>query len=179
MKEVWRDIAGYEGLYQVSNIGRVKSLDRYVFNERINKLKFQNGRMLVLSIGYKKKDFYLKVSLSKDNRQVSTYVHRLVAEAFIPNSLNCTQVNHIDGDKRNNAVENLEWVTPQENKIHAVYTGLDVPNYGLKPVICINNGKVYPSVSEAARNLKVRDSTISKVCKGKQKKTKGLRFEYV
>ena len=109
MKEEWRPIKGYEGLYKVSNMGRVKSL--YYGKERI--LKTRNGLH-----GYK------HVILSKQATKKTSRVHRLVAEAFIPNPMNLPVVNHLDGNKHNNCVFNLEWCTVKENTNHAIKTGL-------------------------------------------------------
>jgi hypothetical protein len=106
--EVWRDIQGYEGLYQVSSHGRVKSLKR-------------GGRLVVLTIS---KFGYQCISLYKKYHRLPVKVHRLVAEAFIPNTENKSQVNHKDGNKTNNHYSNLEWVTPSENISHAYKNGL-------------------------------------------------------
>lgn len=114
--EVFQDVKGFEGLYSVSSHGYVsngrKSLKTYVINSGYQCLK-----------------------LVKGNTRKSVLLHRLIAEAFIPNPLNKPEVNHIDGNKSNNAVSNLEWVTPSENKLHALRTGLKVynnPTRGLK-----------------------------------------------
>ena len=120
--EVWKDIEGYEGLYQVSTCGNIKSLPKvrrngtgtYIQKERL--LKPSNT-----STGYK------KVELCKDGKRKGFKVHRLVAIAFIPNPDNKPEVNHIDGNKINNNIDNLEWVTSSENSIHAYETGLN-PN---------------------------------------------------
>lgn len=109
MKEEWRDIKGYEGLYQVSNLGRVKSF------------KGRKERLFTL---YLRKDGYYEVGLRKDKTRKFKLVHRLVAEAFIPNSDDKPQVNHINGLKTDNHLNNLEWCTAKENTNHAIDTGL-------------------------------------------------------
>lgn len=106
-EEIWRVIFVD---YLVSNLGRVKSL--------------KNGKEKILS-PFKASNGYLRVSLSIDGKQKNFAVHRLVAMAFIPNPKNKSQVNHIDGDKLNNCVENLEWVSSKENMRHAFRTGLN------------------------------------------------------
>lgn len=107
--EIWRDVVGYEGLYQVSNLGRVRSFHK----NKVKILKFA-----ISPFGY------LRVILSKDFQKKNRNIHILVAQAFIPNPEGKTQVNHIDGNKENNHVSNLEWVTPSENINHAFEKGL-------------------------------------------------------
>ena len=110
MEEIWKDIKGYEGLYQVSNLGRIKSFPRIgtqTKKERIKKfVKSFNG--------------YYRVSLWKNGKSQVVSVHRLVVKAFINNMNDNLQVNHIDGNKENNAIYNLELVTPKENIKHAL-----------------------------------------------------------
>ena len=108
MQEIWKDIVGYEGLYQVSNLGRVKSLG----NTKARKEKI----LLGVSIS----DNYLQIGLNKNGERKRYVIHRLVAEAFIPNPLNKPQVNHINGNKKDNSVENLEWCTQCENIRHSI-----------------------------------------------------------
>ena len=111
-EEVWKPISGFEGLYEVSNFGRVRRIDCDPYRY----LKFgYAGR------GYSQVHLYGLLGKKRD-----AYVHRLVAEAFLENPRNCEQVNHIDGNKKNNHVSNLEWCTNQENQIHAIKLGLRV-----------------------------------------------------
>lgn len=122
--EIWRPIGGYEGLYEVSNLGRVKSLSRTVtYTNTLGKTIHNKVPATIRAYGTNPNG-YLHVPLSKSGKLSNTRLHRLVAEAFIENPGNLPQVNHIDGDKRNNTASNLEWVTHQENIAHANRTGL-------------------------------------------------------
>lgn len=112
--EEWRDIRGYEGLYQVSDRGRVRSLDRMTRNHRCGTERLVIGRIM---IPHDNGNGYLTVSLSKQCKAKRKYIHRLVAEAFIPNPNHKSQVNHLDYNKTNNRCDNLEWCTAQENTL--------------------------------------------------------------
>ena len=114
MKELFRDVAGYEGLYQVSNFGVIRSLGMWA-NSKNGSKRFVKGRVLKPS---KDTDGYLHVALYKDCNVKWCTVHRLVAQAFIPNPENLPQINHIDENKQNNCVENLEWCSYAYNINH-------------------------------------------------------------
>lgn len=133
MIEEWKDIKGYEGYYQVSNTGKVKSLDRKVKHPKGGD-KIVRGK----SCGERyNRVGYPEVVLFKEGEKKYQLIHRLVALTFVPNEENKPEVNHIDGNKINNNAENLEWCTSSENQQHAYRTGLQVgkkgpdhPNYG-------------------------------------------------
>jgi hypothetical protein len=119
--DVWKDVIGYEGLYQVSNLGNVRSLDREIApNNRVP--YWRKGKICKQS---KSNLGYMTVGFTVNNVKVSKYVHRLVAEAFIDNINDYPQVNHIDCDKTNNRVDNLEWCTNSQNHTHASKNGLN------------------------------------------------------
>lgn len=118
--EYWADIEGYEGIYQVSNLGNVKSFSRVVPRKN-GKKRVIKGRELTPTL-HKKGYYYVR--LGAKGNQKHFYIHRLVATAFIPNPHNKPQVNHINGNKADNNVRNLEWMTAQENITHAFNEGL-------------------------------------------------------
>ena len=128
-EEIWRDVVGYEGLYKVSDMGRVKNVPRT--------FKMKDGRNNTIKkevlMKFKvDKDGYFKLGLRKEGKQRHFFVHRLVAQAFVNNPNFKPQVNHIDGIKNNNSVSNLEWVTHQENRTHAAENGLVPDQWGRK-----------------------------------------------
>jgi hypothetical protein len=178
-KEIWADIAGYEGLYQVSNLGRVR----------------RDGRIKTQS---EDRGGYLTVWLSKHSKMKCAKVHRLVAGAFIENPEEKRTVNHIDGDKKNNRIENLEWATHSENIIHANKMGLRVVteaqrraasitgkrtcalNRKKKSVFCVKDGirVKFESAHDGARFVSGSPSPIIACCKGRKKTYKGYEWRY-
>ena len=155
MTEVWKDISGFEGRYQVSDAGRVRSLDRKVHGvSKAGRVYPRKVRGAVLRPGACRG--YLIVNLHPTG---TIAVHLLVARAFVGGCAPGLEVNHKDGDKHNNAAANLEWVTRRGNQIHAVATGLNVQAI---PVVHPETGRVFPSITQAARYAKCRAGTISK-----------------
>ena len=146
----WLPVKGYEELYEVSDTGEVRSVDR-VLSVTNQKERLFKGRVLLQTMN--KQVQYKQVSLWKENKGTSYYVHRLVAEAFIPNPEDKPEVNHIDGNRQNNHISNLEWVTSGENSLHASKTGLRVYTNRLTKdefldcLYDVINGESYQSLS--------------------------------
>lgn len=118
--EVWKDVPGYDGNYEASNKGRLRSKNRTIYYKD-GRVRKHNGRMME---GTLTPNGYMQVSLSKNSKRVSTSLHRIVAHTFLGEPEKDYVVNHKDGNRTNNVVENLEWVTQRENVIHAFETGL-------------------------------------------------------
>ena len=136
MVEMWKDISGYEGLYQVSNFGRVKSLPRTVRTRSGTGERSER----IISGGTYSNDYNF-VCLRKNGFNRNHSIHRLVAEAFIPNPSNLPTVNHIDGNKQNNYVENLEWCTQGENLKHAIKIGLVESQCKIRRTVTVECGE--------------------------------------
>lgn len=172
-EEIWKDIPGYEGYYQVSNLGRVKSLDRIVPHPRYKCGQFWKGRISTIKID---RYGYPCITLNKKSHIKTITIHRLVAKSFISNPENKPQVNHIDGNKLNNKVNNLEWCTSKQNTIHAWKTGLCKSRLGsnssLSKVVLqydldMNLLNKYNGSCEASRITGINRSSISAVCNGR------------
>lgn len=182
MQEIWKDIPGYEGLYQVSNLGRVKSLGRYV--KKRYGLMWKKGKVLSAA---KDNKGYLVVVLCDNTKRQTFKVHRLVAMVFLENRNNKPQINHIDGNKQNNSVFNLEWCTQPENMTHAWNTGLQKRTHkknDLKSIKVVQYSlemqalNEYPSIMEAERQTGIYNASISACCKGKRKRAGGYIWKY-
>lgn len=171
IEEIWKDIPGYEGLYQVSNNGKIKSISHQTKNNPNGGVRMTMGRTLSL---YKMPNGYLQVQLSKNEKRRKLYVHRLVAIAFLHNERNFSDVNHIDGNKNNNCVENLEWCSHRSNQIHMVENRMTRKAF---PVICVESGIVYRSISDAEKQTGISRYAIKKSCEC-GKKCKGVLWRY-
>lgn len=176
--EEWRDVAGYEGLYMVSNYGRVKSLDR---RNNINQLV--KGRIMKLEIH---KSGYVSVGLSKNGFVKRCLVHRLVGQAFIPNPDNYPQIDHKDSDPLNNNVSNIRWVTPSQNvnteHRRSLVIVATVNGKNSKPVLQYTlDGEFvreWPSTMEIQRVLGFSNGSIGRVCRGEYRQSNGYLWRY-
>lgn len=181
MEEIWKDKKDYEGLYQVSNWGRAKSLDRYIKGKG-HSLQFKKGRILK---PMKDNNGYLKVRLCNGEKSKTFNLHRLVAEAFLPNPDNLPQVNHKDENKLNNSVDNLEWCDSRYNKNYGTRNkriSEKMTNGKLsKPVLQYdlegNFIKEWKSTMECGRNG-FSQSAVAACCLGKLKKYKNFIWKY-
>lgn len=180
--EWWSPVKEYEGLYEVSVYGRVKSLAKTVMcgHKKQQSNKTQEKILSVIPAG---KDRYLTVMLSKNGVSKRVKVHRLVAEAFIPNPENKPFVNHKDFNVSNNTIANLEWCTQSENMMHSSKNGrlnrIGNVNYPHKKVLCIETGTVFNGLHECERSMGISWQNISKVCRGIRKTAGGHSFKYL
>lgn len=176
--EIWKDVVGYETLYQVSNLGRVKSLDMKLPYKRHNNTTFRIRKGKILTPATMKNG-YLRVEMSKNGNHKLNLVHRMVAIAFISNPNNYKEINHINCDKKDNRVENLEWCSSSYNKIHALENKL----YKIeKPILQMKNGiviKEWKSASQVFRELGYLQQNIGKVALGKRKSAYGYQWKYL
>jgi hypothetical protein len=168
--EIWKDVKGYEGLYQVSNTGRLKR----VAHERADKKHMLKERIARLSVD---KDGYFYVKLRKDGAKRQLFIHRLVAEAFLDNPKSLPAINHKDGIKQNNTVENLEFCTFSYNTQHAYKNGLI--KHFVRKVRCIETGEIFNSLREVTEKTGISYKHIPCCCRGRRKTVGGYRWEYV
>lgn len=159
MKEIWKEITGYKGLYKISNLGHVKN--RY---NHILKPEYSNKG-------------YACIQLRKENKMRKHRIHILVAETFIPNPLNLPEVNHKDENKANNCVDNLEWCTHQEN-MKAYFKKHPNHRCNQQAVYCFDLDEEFASASEAAVHLGICRTSILKVCRGQLHQAGGKLWCY-
>lgn len=189
MEEIWKSVPGYEGIYEVSNFGKVRSSDRMIIYEN-GRRHIKKGKLManiIDGLGY------LRVGLSEKGKTITCKVHRLVATAFIPNPENKSEVNHISGIKINNRTENLEWCTRSENIKHAFRIGVKTPGMGMLGKTGIKNNlskqvvqlskdnsfiKNYVSMAQIEEITGIPGTNISRACQGKLKTAGGFRWMY-
>ena len=180
----WKDIVGYENEYQINQFGEIRTLKDSPKLKKYDVLKPQTS----------KRNGYVYQMLYKNGKEKLFRVHRLVAMAFLPNPNNLPQVNHKDGNKQNNSVDNLEWCEQSDNMKHAYKNGLQIPSENQrksiintnklkqKKVCQIKDGKIintFSGISEASRQTKISISCISRCCNLKRKSTNGCEWRFV
>jgi hypothetical protein len=193
MTEEWKDIEGYENLYQVSNLGRVKSLERYEESNSFIGVRRRGERILKPII---KPSGYLQVALSKNSKAKTFTVHRLVAQAFIPNPENKPCIDHVNTNPSDNRLENLRWCTHKENSNNPLtvqkwcgnprmktWLGkLGKEHHSSKPIIQFTlDGELvrkWDCAEDAVREMGYSKTCISQVLNKKRQQTGGSKWEY-
>lgn len=179
MKEIWKDVENYEGFYQVSNLGRVRSVDRYVNGNHITcDFQFVKGKMLKLR---NNKFGYPVVMLRKNRAFKTVLVHRLVAKAFIPNPNNLPYINHKDENPANTVATNLEWCTPIYNLKYSDVFEKIRPSKIRKVIqfdMEMNEIKRWDSLKAAAASIGRAQQNISRCCRGKCYSCGGFKWKY-
>lgn len=194
MEEVWKDIHGYENVYQVSSLGNIRSLFFNWHSKSKSMCRTKTMKQYIDSSGYCVVNLY-----NGKGQRKRTLVHRLVAEAFIPNADNKPFVDHIDTNQINNKVDNLRWVTAKENSNNPktkvnhkrACKNCRVPSYGLvkahlaccKPVLMVDKKegiilRTFQSVTEAALKMGLNIQAISNTCNGRQRTSGGFIWKY-
>lgn len=192
MEEEWHDIVGYEGYYQVSSMGRVKSLERWIQDRFGMKAPYRIPEKILKPV--KAPNGYIAVHLAKDGKVYNGRVHRLVAEAFIPNPECLPAVNHKNEDKKDNCVENLEWCSVAYNNDYGTRQQRVQMNQKHRRAVCMLslNGDVlrtFPTCLSAARyiageptgksqRVRVTDNNIRRACRLHRHKAYGYRWEF-
>lgn len=180
----WKDIVGYENEYQINQFGEIRTLKDSPKLKKYDVLKPQIS----------KRNGYIYQMLYKNGKEKLLRVHRLVAMAFLPNPNNLPQVNHKDGNKQNNSVDNLEWCAQSDNMKHAYKNGLQIPSENQRKAIIntnklkqkkvcqIKDGEIintFSGISEASRQTKISISCISRCCNLKRKSTNGYEWRFL
>ena len=170
--EEWRNIKGYEGLYQVSNLGRIKSLPRYTRN---GSCKYEK----ILTPGNDKEGYKL-ITLHKNNTARTYRIHRLVAEAFILNPNSLPEINHKDENPANNNSENLEWCTTKYNHNYGTWRAKRIGknNPRARKIRCIDTGDTFNTIKEASEAYSIGRTNIGECLSGRTKTAGGYKWEY-
>lgn len=189
-EEIWKDVIGYEELYEISNLGRMKHKDTLVNDINNNRKIHIKERYMKPHLG--KRGYYVYI-VSKNNKKKHLPIHRLIATHFIQNPNNYPVINHINGIKTDNRIENLEWCTYSHNSKEAFRLGLQKTNYensrfkkyndSIKKKINqydmnMNFIKSWDSIQQASRELNICASHICRCCKGNIKSIKGYKWRY-
>lgn len=180
--EIWKDIPGWEGFYQASNLGRIKRLP-LEFTYSDGQKHYYPEKIYVPAVagnGYKMVTFR-----KPGEKQEHLYVHRLIAETFIKNPEGYNVINHLDSDRTNNNVNNLEWTTFSGNSIHAIHHHGKIGAITMRPVICTETGKIFESCTDAARylshlttNLKSSGENIRMSALGRRPTALGFHWKF-
>ena len=163
MEEIWKDIPDYNGRYQASNLGRIKRVKTIITTADGKKRSLPEK----IFKPYRREDGYYMTGLIKNKKNNLAFIHILIAKTFLPNPDNLPQVNHKDGNKGNNNLDNLEWVTCSQNTKHSY----DILNHGhwVCKVICNETGEVFNSFKEAGLAYNMSPNMISRVAKGNKR----------
>lgn len=182
MEEIWKEITGFEGLYSVSNLGNIKSHSRKA-NISNGKFRIMKERILKPQITF---NGYHAIVLNNGDKHKMFKIHTLVATHFIDNKFNLKEINHIDGNKLNNHINNIEWCSRSQNVKHSYDSGLRVFNQKMRnallnancrKVFCTKTRIIYDSVKDAAKTINVHPSTLSG--KLNKKRRNNTTFKYL
>lgn len=179
-KELWLPVVSYEGLYEVSNYGNVRTLARLIKHSKSGYTRIHHGRILSPRKNIQRRG-YVEISLEKDGLRKGCKVHRLVAEAFIPNPFSLPQVNHKDFNTSNNVLSNLEWCDPRYNVNYSKHRRKNMRGVRGRKISAFdmegNHVGTYGSVRDAAMELNCFGQNICSVLNGKGKWVKGYTFK--
>lgn len=183
IEEIWKPIPNYDGFYEASNLGRIKTIPHKVKRGNTSIMCKEN-----ITHGSLNVHGYMQITLSKNGNNTKFIFHRLIAKTFIPNPENKRTINHINGIKTDNRIENLEWATDSENNLHSFKVlgriGGNTGNHNngkiCKPIYCFTNGTTYNSIHECSADLSIKVSTIRSAINTYFGKHNGvLKFRYV
>ena len=178
INEIWKPVVGYEGFYECSNMGRVKSVDRYVSHIYEGEYQFIKGRIRKTKLN---NGGYEMLSLFRDGKEKTCLVHRIIAEAFLPNPYNLPEVNHKDECKTNNFVENLEWCDREYNLYYGTRRQRQAEKEMVPVIQYTKDGmliKKWDSMQSVMDDLGINRGNISNCCSGRCKSVGGYKWKY-